>query len=152
MRILVAVIGALACLVAAPIAQAGTTITFYTPAHAVVCAQWYLDGYLMCTTPNDGFTIFMYATGKVPRTGDGVLDSGMKNPLYGARGLGQFDGRSGALLQFGYHWSASTAGCGARPCVAVPDFNCVSASTGLTCRNRSGHGWWLGRYRGYRIF
>jgi hypothetical protein len=22
----------------------------------------------------------------------------------------------------------------------------------LTCTNRAGHGWWLGRYKGYRLF
>ncbi|MGZ6285275.1 MAG: DUF6636 domain-containing protein [Ktedonobacterales bacterium] len=29
---------------------------------------------------------------------------------------------------------------------------CRSRSTGLTCVNQRGHGWWLGRYVGYRLF
>jgi hypothetical protein len=29
---------------------------------------------------------------------------------------------------------------------------CVSRATGLTCTNKTGHGWWLGRARGARLF
>jgi hypothetical protein len=29
---------------------------------------------------------------------------------------------------------------------------CTSRPTGLTCRNRRGHGFWFGRPRGYRVF
>lgn len=151
MKLQAAIVGAVVTLLAASAAQARTAMTpaFYTPGHAAVCQQWYLDGYLMCMTPNDGFTVFMYDTGTVPRTGDPRLEPEMRNPLYGPR---TYDKRAGGLLQFGYRWSSATAGCENRPCVAVPDFTCASARTGLTCKNRSGHGWWLGRYRGYRIF
>ena len=31
-------------------------------------------------------------------------------------------------------------------------FICTSRRTGLTCSNRDRHGFWLGRYRGYRVF
>lgn len=31
-------------------------------------------------------------------------------------------------------------------------FRCVSRRTGLTCTNARGHGWWIGRYHGYRLF
>jgi hypothetical protein len=31
-------------------------------------------------------------------------------------------------------------------------FVCKSRSTGPTCANRAGHGWWLGRFKGYRLF
>jgi hypothetical protein len=31
-------------------------------------------------------------------------------------------------------------------------FTCTSAGTGLTCTNTRGHGFWLGRFRGYRLF
>jgi hypothetical protein len=31
-------------------------------------------------------------------------------------------------------------------------FVCNSRSSGLTCQNARGHGWWLGRYVGYRVF
>jgi hypothetical protein len=35
----------------------------------------------------------------------------------------------------------------------VPRYwKCVSRATGLTCPNRAGHGWWLGRLRGSRPF
>jgi len=31
-------------------------------------------------------------------------------------------------------------------------YECVSKKTGPHCTNHDGHGWWLGRYKGYRIF
>jgi hypothetical protein len=33
-----------------------------------------------------------------------------------------------------------------------PGFRCTSRATGLTCVNRAGHGWWLGRFKGYWVF
>jgi hypothetical protein len=47
----------------------------------------------------------------------------------------------GRVLSFGRHWHIRGLG-----------FWCTSRRTGLTCWNRGGHGWWLGRYRGYRFF
>jgi len=43
------------------------------------------------------------------------------------------------VLNFGRRWRAA-------------GFACTSRTTGLTCVNRVGHGWWLGRYKGYRLF
>jgi hypothetical protein len=31
-------------------------------------------------------------------------------------------------------------------------YSCVLRRTGLTCRNASGHGWWLGSSSAYRVF
>lgn len=49
------------------------------------------------------------------------------------------------LVPFGQHWNFRIAYVGEL-------YHCASRSTGLTCSNQVGHGWWLGRYRGYRIF
>jgi hypothetical protein len=80
---------------------------------------------LICWTPKDGFTLDMGARG-FPR----------KRYVRANRGFHDYVGRT---LRFGRRW----AGAG---------FYCVSRRTGLTCTNRAGHGWWLGRYRGYRLF
>jgi hypothetical protein len=31
-------------------------------------------------------------------------------------------------------------------------YRCASRRLGVTCKNRSGHGFWLGRSKGYRLF
>jgi hypothetical protein len=46
----------------------------------------------------------------------------------------------GKILRFGQSWSLRGY------------WTCTSHSSGLTCSNRAHHGWWLGRYKGYRIF
>ena len=45
----------------------------------------------------------------------------------------------GVRLSFGETWRSG-------------GFRCTSRRSGLTCTNRRGHGWWLGRYVGYRLF
>jgi hypothetical protein len=81
---------------------------------------------LVCWTPNDGFEISMARYGRPTHD---------YNPL--DRGDHEVAGR---LLGFGERWAVRGY------------WNCASRRTGLTCWNRSGHGWWLGRYRGYRVF
>jgi hypothetical protein len=78
-----------------------------------------------CWTPNDGFRVRMSNRGSVPPH--------EYWPDY--RG---FTPRTKHLLGFG-------------DSVALAGIRCVSRRSGLTCTNRSGHGWWIGRYRGYRI-
>jgi hypothetical protein len=80
---------------------------------------------LQCWTPNDGFTTYMSRTGKARK-------------LYGEQLVHAYAPAT-PLLRFGQRWQNG-------------DFYCLSESTGLTCRNARGHGWWLGRFRGYRIF
>lgn len=101
---------------------------------------------LTCFTPNDGFSLFMYPTGRVPRDGDEHLYSGapVKNPVYRLWKNTDFNRKTGALLPLGNRWTQWQT--------LRLQYTCVSAATGLTCKNRSGHGWWLGRYKGYRIF
>ncbi len=121
-------------------------VDFYTPGYAVMCWEDYHEVQLECFTPNDRFSIFMYATGRVPRNGDEHLYSGapVKNPRYGLWKRSDFNMRTGGLLRFGYRWTEWQT--------LKLDFTCLSQATGLTCKNQSGHGWWLGRFKGYRIF
>lgn len=100
---------------------------FRTPGEAAYCT-WGLVGppsQFVCWTPNDGFTVSM-----------GLRGTPRKSYVRGNRGLVQNQAR---LLYFGRTWRGGS-------------FVCRSRSTGLTCRNRRGHGWWLGRYVGYKIF
>lgn len=99
---------------------------FRTPGEAAYCGRG--DGAdirLVCWTPNDGFTVTM-----------GVRAKPRKMYLQGNRGYVQNQAR---VLRFGRTWRGGS-------------FVCRSRSSGLTCTNRRGHGWWLGRYVGYRLF
>ena len=101
---------------------------FRTPDKAAYCGLTENEGppYLICWTPNDGFTVYMSASGRTHKR-------------YDPHNRGWFDPAPGQVLGFGqsWHWHS---------------YSCQSARSGLTCRNRAAHGWWLGRFRGYRIF
>ncbi len=120
-------------------------IDFYTPSRAVMCWEDYHEIQLACYTPNDGFSLFMYPTGRVPRNGDEHPFSGspVKNPTYGLWKRTDFNYKTGGLLNFGYRWTEWQA--------LKRDYVCNSEKGGLTCKNRSGHGWWIGRFKGYRV-
>ena len=79
-----------------------------------------------CWTPNDGFYVEMHTTGGVRRG-------------YGDQTKGAYPHPTDQVLRFGQRWSQ-------------PGFRCISRRSGLTCRNDVKHGWWLGRFRGYRVF
>lgn len=96
---------------------------FRTPGEAAYCNAY--SGDLICWTPNDGFTVWMSNTGRAHKK-------------YRKDHRGYEDNRA-PVLRFGKskRWGG---------------YVCKSRSTGLTCANRRGHGWWLGRYVGYRVF
>jgi len=122
-------IAALAAVAAIVLAAPGSALgyaAFRTPGEAAYCGtDEYLGNHLICWTPNDGFTVSMGLRGKPS-----------KQYVTGNRGLVQNRAR---VLRFGRVWRAGS-------------FVCRSRSSGLTCVNRRGHGWWLGRYVGYRLF
>lgn len=108
------------------VAPAWSYAEFRTPGEAAYCGRDEFTGsHLICWTPNDGFTVSM-----------GLRGTPRKSYVRGNRGFVQNQAR---LLYFGQTWRGGS-------------FVCRSRSTGLTCRNRRGHGWWLGRYVGYKIF
>lgn len=111
--------------VTAPSAHA--LIDFVTPKRAAYCGTTHGPGfpYLMCWTPNDGFTVTMSARGRPSKS-------------YGKPGY--HDPYPGFMLRFGETHTM------------VRTYTCTSRRTGVTCTNRAGHGWWLGRFRGYRLF
>ena len=86
----------------------------------------------LCFTPNDGWWIrFNRINGNSPTVSKG----------YSARYRG-FHPSGPSLLAFGKDWHSSDAD-------AVV---CRSRSNGLTCKTYSGLSFWIGRYKGYRIF
>jgi hypothetical protein len=127
---------------------------FRTPSNAAYC--WLArtlapeNPVIGCWTPNDGFySTIQYARGFRGQAG------------YQARR--RFEGFTPGgypLLRFGqnFQWRCRkfneriglAEDCSRR--VGKVAFSCRSRRTGLTCRNRHGHGFWLGRFRGYRLF
>ncbi len=126
-------------------ANAGAVADFKTPAGAAFCG--FVEQYavanptptLICWTPNDGFTVTMR-----PRA--------HPKARYVANNAGS-GGFAVRTLRFGQSWwgDATRSGIGSGAGRDVL-FRCVSRRTGLTCTSKAGHGWWLGRYHGYRIF
>jgi hypothetical protein len=82
---------------------------------------------LICWRPRDGLTLDMTRRGSV-------------QIHLNKRNRGYHDLAPGRVLRDGQAWS--------RPGY----WKCVSRPKGLTCTNRAGHGWWLGRIRGSRSF
>jgi len=132
----VALIAALTAMVRASGAQA---VDFRTPSKAAYCdfvpqGEIVEGGVphppaddLFCWRPNDGLTMQMTARGR----GEDV--DGSRSQLKGAHAPARH------LLRFGQRWRRR-------------EFTCVSRWSGLTCVNRARHGWWLGRFIGYRTF
>ena len=122
--------------------------SFYTPGKAALCSMvvditgenpTYVP-WLYCWTPNDGFTVTLTASRR-PHASTVKANKWHYEP--GGRPLG-----------FGKAWwmnrdSASGWGSGGAGDVLI---RCVSRASGLTCTNRAGHGFWLGRFRGYRLY
>lgn len=99
---------------------------FRTPGEAAYCGTSEAPPVrLVCWTPNDGFTVTMSRRSH-PRKAYIPANRGHVENL--AR-----------VLRFGWAWRQEP-------------FVCTSRSNGLTCVNARGHGWWLGRYIGYRLF
>jgi hypothetical protein len=99
---------------------------FDTPGDAAYCGTDHFKGnQLTCWTPHDGFTVVMRRKGAASKRYE--------------PGFNGYHDEVGQRLGFGETWRAN-------------GFTCTSRRKGLTCRNRRGHGWWLGRYVGYRLF
>jgi len=124
---------------------------FVTPGNAAYC---YLgqnmapeNPILGCWTPNDGFQASV------------AYDTNRGSAGYGARGIFKDHMPRGyKVLRFGktFRWRCqdidASFATGCSPHRGTTAFTCVSRRTGLTCRNRDGQGFWLGRFRGYRVF
>jgi len=108
--------------------NAAAVADFVTPGKAAYCgiSEGEAPLRLICWRPKDGLT----------------LDMGRRGRAQGrvhAANRGYYDPAPGRVLRFGRSWTARLY------------WRCVSRSTGLTCTNRAGHGWWLGRLRGSRL-
>ena len=115
-----------------PDQAAAIAIYFGTPNNAAYCGMGpdsphrRSQEYIHCFTPNDGFDVYMKRTGR-PSAGYVRSERGFYVHPYKRLAFGQ----SVSLL---------------------PGFSCTSRATGLTCVNSAKHGWWLGRFKGYRLF
>jgi hypothetical protein len=100
--------------------------TFRTPDRKAYCAitEGEPPPGLVCWRPRDGITVYMLPRGRAER------DVNPRNR--GLHGVAR-------VLRFGQAYRAW-------------GYVCVSRRAGLTCKNRAGHGWWLGRERGVRVF
>jgi hypothetical protein len=122
--------------------------TFFTTGKAAFCKfETNLAGVkpftssLNCWRPRDGFTMTMEPTGK-PLFGPLAANRGPVESLLLERWL----------LRFGETWwgnQAEQQGRGVGKGRVL--FRCKSRMSGLSCRSRSGHGFWLGRVRGHRV-
>jgi hypothetical protein len=102
---------------------------FVTPRKAAYCgvSEGEPPFHLICWRPSDGRTFSMKRLGRASRRID-------------AHNRGYYDPAPGRVLRFGRSWK-------------VPGYwKCISRSGGLTCTNHAGHGWWIGRARGSRLF
>jgi hypothetical protein len=118
-----------AALSAGSVRTASAVSDFRTPGRAAYCGISHGERPygLICWTPRDGFTVDMQ-------------ERGTAGKRYEPKNVGYHD-VVGRKLRFGGHWHVHGLG-----------FWCTSRRTGLTCWNRAGRGWWLGRRRGYRLF
>jgi len=109
-----------------PEAVAGPTV-FRAPGRTVYCELGDRPPpvVLTCWRATDGRSIAMLPTRRA-----------LVSPDKNTRGLHK-DGAP--VLQFGRTWRNGS-------------YRCTSRRLGVTCTNRSRHGRWLGRYKGYRLF
>jgi hypothetical protein len=105
----------------------GSSANFRTPGGAAYCGYNEASARYACWTPNDGFEVYM-RHGHARKLYDPYLRAFSPNAH---------------MLRFGWTraWPPTSYG-----------MRCTSRRSGLTCKNHSGHGWWLGRYVGYRLF
>jgi hypothetical protein len=124
----------LAALLAVPTvflnAPASPTFTFFTPGKIAMCAYYTttVPEYLICAGARNPVTVTMPATGRPWVRAEVRSVNGSSSPAYGP------------ILDYGMTWRGGAS------------FRCVSLRRGLTCRNVVGHGFVLGRARGYRTF
>lgn len=158
-RLTAITVAGLAVALAAPASASHSIASFFTPDKAAYC-KWHVPldyrvssrTLLECWTPNDGFTVWMTPRGRPKSEYD------PDNKWRYARSIRR--------MTFRQDWWGSDVGLSAddygnpytvfREGTGSPrgtvHFRCRSRSSGLTCTNRAGHGWWLGRFKGYRIF
>lgn len=118
---------AFALLVVLP-TEASALTEFVTPRRAAYCGTSHAPPVrLICWTPNDGFTTSMSPRGRASKR-------------YLRENRGYHDPAPQRVLRFGQTMRLGR------------EFRCTSRADGLTCRNLAGHGWWLGRFVGYRLF
>jgi hypothetical protein len=132
---------------ALPAVASHSIMSFVTPQRAAYCklvvsleeSQPFTPE-LFCFTPNDGFTLTLRASGR-PKHKTLRANKWWYPP------------NVIRVLRFGQSWWGNADGYfGASPPRGDVLYRCWSRRTGLTCRNRANHGFWLGRFKSYRTF
>jgi hypothetical protein len=107
-------------------AAASGVALFATPKRAVYCGLSVAQPtYLLCWRPSDGYTASMNRTGRAQGS---YVSANFRRKAAARR-----------ILRFGQRWSAN-------------GWACVSRTNGLTCTNRSRHGFWIGGAHRARLF
>jgi hypothetical protein len=108
--------------------SAAAVAAFGTPDNALYCgvSSGEPPTRLICWRAKDGYTVSMTRLSR--STGEIYSPNRGSHPAPGRK------------LQYGKTWSLSAY------------WTCLSHHGGLTCVNRAGHGWWLGRLQGSRLF
>jgi hypothetical protein len=122
-------VAAVACAFMACTGYAAAVSDFVTPKKLAYCgvSEGEPPFHLICWRPSDGMTLWMRRLGPARKRID-------------AHNRGYYDPAPGRVLRFGKQWRVAGY------------WSCVSRRTGLTCTNRAGHGWWVGRVHGSRLF
>ena len=156
-----ALVGAVAAtaVAAAALAHAAVrpTPAFRTPGSAAYCSleatsqeDWSPE--LFCWTPNDGWAVWINWRARRARTGYFTR----RPRVVHATGVLKGYRPRARLLSFGRRWTYRCADPRSFDSCPAPDgvvvFRCTSRRSGLTCTNTRRHGFWIGRYRGFRLF
>lgn len=132
---------------------------FATPSKAAYCTVFEtspedLSPAIFCWTPNDGWSVAINWRERRAFTRYYTKPPGIVHDIGILKGYMPSSRRT---LDFGKRWFyrcgklSEVSTCAAFRSGATA-FTCMSASNGLTCTNAVGHGFWIGRFRGYRLF
>jgi hypothetical protein len=114
-----------------------TFAKFVMPGNTAYCGSFRSTD-VFCWRPADGLTLGMSSRGHPTRRLDSTYKSYHDPISMSTKGSGAKS--PNLLLPFGRTYVVRSA------------WKCPSRRPGLTCTNRDGHGWFLGRRRGSRLF
>ena len=130
---------------------------FRTPDAAAYCSveatnqeDWSPE--LFCWTPNDGWAVWINWRARRART---AYFTAPPRVAHGTAVLRGYRPRA-RVLRFRQRWAYRCSDPRSFDTCPAPDgsvvFRCVSRAAGLTCTNARRHGFWIGRFRDYKLF
>jgi hypothetical protein len=131
---------------------------FGTPGAAAYCAFLWTDPensspLIFCWTPDDGWSVSLNWRGRRRFTRYYTKPPGIVHDIGVLKGYAP----RAVPLRFGGRFVYRSADPSEldtcrRNGAGVLAFTCTSRASGLTCVNAARHGFWIGRYRGFRLF